>query len=315
MFIAQTKTGFYEFFGDQQWLYRLISHFYHRFHDFKLGQLFDLRIATFSPTKTVTFQSGNLNLVGDFYQPQTQGLGQTLILLHGSSVFGRKLSLMRSLAGEFQRLGYAVFVFDLRGYGESDDPQTYTPESFDYAQDVQAAIDWIGAEYPEHAQQFYLLGHSFGGAVALAAQACDSRVAKIVSFGPPRRLSERFLNPEAREKKKLLVRWQADMQLSQPLDFWLWAKVLQPLNIENYVEAFSQPDHTPVFLIDAAQEPPADLTFLRMIYQQMKPPAAYWTVPGTNHYLGTGFLLGLPCYNRRILQSFVNRVAQWLQSS
>lgn len=310
------SSQFYEFLGNQhdrlRWIYRLISHVYHRFK-LNTGQLRDLRLASATPSKTFTFQADGLTLVGDFYAPKAPHKASTILLLHGSSVFGRKLSLMRSLAGEFQKLGYAVLTFDLRGYGASQDPQDYTPEAFDFANDVRAAIDYAIAQTPEYAERFYVIGHSFGGAVALAAQAKDPRIAKIVSFGPPRRLSERFLNPEAREKKKLLVRWQADMQLSQPLDFQMWQQVLQPLNIENYIKPFCQPNHTPVFLIDAEQEPEADLAFLREIYRQIKPPAAYWTVPATDHYLGTGFLFGIPCYSRRLLLTFVRRVDQWLQ--
>jgi pimeloyl-ACP methyl ester carboxylesterase len=220
---------------------------------------------------------------------------------------------MRVLALAFQRQGYAVLCFDLRGYGESDDPTPDKPGAFNFAQDVSAAIDWVEENAPEVADHIYVIGHSFGGAVALAAQAHDARVEKMVAFGPPRRLSERFLNPEAREKQKLLVRWQSDMQLNQPLSFDLWQHVLRPLNIENYGKAFSEPDHTPVFLIDAENEPPADLAFLRDFYQKTNESVDYWTVPNTDHYLGTGFLLGQPCYHTTFIHPFVNRVDQWLQ--
>lgn len=317
MVITFSKSSFYEWFGNQyshlRWIYRLISHFYHRFTGFHFNQLKKLQIANVPPSETVAFYSNDLKLIGDFYQPKGEDKGETILLIHGSSIFGRKLSLIRALAGEFQQQGYAIFAIDLRGYGESDDPKTYTPEAFDFAQDVRSAIDFLTRYAPAHARRFYVIGHSFGGAVALAAQAADSRVAKIVSFGPPRRLSERFLNPEAREKKKLLVRWQADMQLDQPLTFELWQQVLQPLNIENYAKAFAEVGHTPVFFIDAEEEPSADLEFLRTFYRRVAPPAAYWTVPTTDHYLGTGFLFGQPCYHKGIIQAFVNRVDQWLQ--
>ncbi len=319
MSITLSKSDLYEWFSHQhsrlRWAYRLISHFYHRFTDLQLNQLKELQIANFSSSKTVTFYSNGLKLIGDFYQPEVKHKDETILLLHGSSIFGRKLSLIRAWAREFQQQGYAVLAFDLRGYGESDDPQSLTPEAFDFAQDVCSAIDFLVSHAPDYGKQFYVIGHSFGGAVALAAQAIDPRIAKIVSFGPPRRLSERFLNPEAREKKKLLVRWQADMQLDQPLNFGLWQQVLQPLNIENYAEAFSKPGHTPIFLIDAEKEPLADLEFLRTFYQGVTQPAAYWTVPNTDHYLGTGFLFGQPCYHKGTVQAFVNRVDQWLQQS
>lgn len=298
-----------------KWVYSLISQVYHRFTPFRLADLSKLRLATGGSSQRIDFTVDGLRLVGNFYRPRDQTQNATILLLHGSSIFGRKLSLMRALALEFQRQGYAVMRFDLRGYGESDDPSTYTPESFNFAHDVSAAINWLEKMAPEQAEHLYLVGHSFGGAVALAAQAEDKRVEKIVSFGPPRRLSERFLNPEAKEKQKLLVRWQADMQLPRPLAYDAWAKVLEPLNIENYLDDFATPGHTPIFLIDAAHEPEADLAFLRRLYGQIIPPADYWTVPNTNHYLDTGFVLGLPCYNTETVRLFVDRVGQWLGRS
>ena len=298
-----------------KWIYTLISQVYHRFSAFRLADAPKLRLAIGGSSQRIEFTVDGLRLVGNFYRPRENPQNATILLLHGSSIFGRKLSLMRALALEFQRLGYAVMSFDLRGYGESEDPPNYTPQAFNFAHDVSAAINWVEKMAPEHAEHLYLVGHSFGGAVALAAQADDKRVEKIVSFGPPRRLSERFLNPEAEEKQKLLVRWQADMQLPRPLPYDIWAKVLDPLNIENYTDDFAAPGHTPIFLIDAAQEPEADLAFLRGLYRQIIPPADYWTVPNTDHYLDTGFILGLPCYNSATVRLFVDRVAKWVARS
>lgn len=318
MLVSQGKARFYQSFSDQhrywKWLYRLISHFYHRYHHLELKQIFNLRIASLQPTKTVRFSADNLQLVGDVYLPRENSTASTIILLHGSSVFGRKLTLMRALAQEIRALGYAVFVFDMRGYGDSQDPSEYTLKNFDFAQDVVSAVDYLKTHYSEQCQNLYVFGHSWGGAVALAAQARDSRIQKTISFGPPRRLSERFLNPEAREKKKLLMRWQADMQLNRPISFDLWRQVLQPLNIENYIDAFSKSTQKPIFLVDAENEPAADLQFLRDIYRTSSNQVQYWTAPQTDHYLGSGFMFGIPCYDKETVSQFVVRMHQWLIS-
>lgn len=319
MLVSQGKARFYESFSDQhrywKWLYRLISHYYHRYHSMQLSRILKLKIAAPQPTETVRFYSDNLQLVSDVYLPCENPTASTIVLLHGSSVFGRKLTLMRALAQEMRSLGYAVFVFDMRGYGESQDPSEYTLKNFDFAQDVVSAVDYLKTHYSEQCQNLYVFGHSWGGAVALAAQARDSRIQKTISFGPPRRLSERFLNPEAKEKKKLLMRWQADMQLNRPISFNLWQQVLQPLNIENYVDAFAQHNQKPIFLVDAENEPTADLEFLRAIYQQSSSQVDYWTAPETDHYLGSGYLFGIPCYDPKLVSSFVEHIHQWLTTS
>jgi alpha-beta hydrolase superfamily lysophospholipase len=297
-----------------KWLYQAISYRFHQLKQSGLGKLRDLKSAASRYSEEVSYTVDGLKIVGDFYPAQTgQAIG-TIILLHGSSIFGRKLSLIQALGKEFQAIGYAVLAIDLRGYGQSDDPQDYTPEAFDFAADVQGAIAFLETFAPQYAKTIYVVGHSFGGAVALAAPGKDNRVQKIVSFGPPRRLTERFLGPEAREKKKLLVRWQADMQLNQPLTMSLWEKVLEPLNIENYTKAFSAPGHTPLLLIDAEQEPEADMEFLRQFSKHLQPPSAYWTVPNTDHYLGAGLLLNRPMYNPQTIQPFVQNVDHWLRT-
>ncbi|MDY6936441.1 MAG: alpha/beta fold hydrolase [Cyanobacteriota bacterium] len=250
-------------------------------------------------------------MVGDLYSSDRTEEKPVILILHGASVFGRKLPLIQALSQEFQELGYPVFAFDARGFGESEKPAEYTPESFDFSQDVRSAIDVLSDREGFANRRFYIVGHSFGGGVALGASDRDSRIEKVVIFGPPRRLGERFLNPEAREKIKLLVRWQGDMQLDRPLEFDLWSQVLAPLNIENYVERFSQPGHTPLFIVDAEDEPDPDLAFLREFYQHTVDPTDYWTVPATNHYLDSGFRLNVPQYYPPTIRSFVEKVDRW----
>lgn len=306
----------YDFFSRQyallKWIHPLLSYKRHHLKLSKLGQLQKLQRVHDRPSEGVRFVADRLQLVGDLYRGNDED--PIIILLHGSSIFGRKLPLIRALANEFQALGYTVLTFDLRGHGESDKPQDYTsPTSFDFGRDVGAAIDDLERRIDLKNRHLYVVGHSFGGGTALAAQAQDKRIEKVVVFGPPRRLSERFLNPTAREKAKLLFRWQLDMQLTQPLTFALWKPAIESLNIENYAEQFSRPGHIPLFVIDAEKEPPEDLAFLRAFSQQMTPPGDYWTIPQTDHYLDSGFLGTVPYYDRQITTTFVNRIDRWFK--
>lgn len=305
----------YQFLGNNfsylKWVYQLISYKFHQLKKPSHLSWNQFQKIQYRPSKRVTFPSGSLKLVGDLYLGDRTEEKPVILLLHGSSVFGRKLPLIQALSQEFQQLGYSVFAFDARGYGESEKPQEYTPESLDFSQDVPSAIDFLSETEGFANRRFYVIGHSFGGGVALGAQARDSRIEKVAIFGPPRRLSERFLNVEAREKIKLLVRWQGDMQLDRPLGFEMWSKALAPLNIENYAAAFSTPGHTPLFIIDAEDEPPADLAFLKAFYQRTVEPTDYWTVPQTNHYLDSGFRLNVPYYYPKTVRSFVERIDRW----
>lgn len=273
----------------------------------------DMCFPKLGQSRKVSFQSDTLRIVGDFYEPVASS--PAILLLHGTSIQGRKLPLIQILALELHQLGYAVLAIDARGYGESEDPPSLnTPADFDFAQDIQSAVSFLEAQPCVDGAQIYILGHSFGAGIALPASIRDSRIKKLVLFGPPRRMSERFLMPNAPGQDFIVARTQNDMQLAYEPNFLILKKVLEQRNIENYVDYLRQPGHIPIFLIDAEKENGKDLEFLRQIYQQLTPPAHYWTVPKANHYLNTGCLLGRLSYSRPIVQGFVKRVDQWLQA-
>lgn len=307
-FLAQT-------YPQLKGVYQLLRY---RYHQVKLTQkqsFKELQTISYKPTKTISFVADGLTLTGDLYFPSAPETAPTIILLHGSSIFGRKLPIIPALATEFQQQGYRVFAFDLRAHGESQAPKEYTTKSFNFANDVTAAIDYLNSHFPSQNSQIYLVGHSFGGGVAMAAQRQDPRISKVVIFGPPRRLRERFLNPEAQEKEKLMFRWQVDMQLKKPLEFSFWQPVMEALDVETYREDFSQPGHIPLLILDAEFEPSEDLAFLKNLSQQMGTKVDYWTVPNTDHYLNTGLMLNTPVGNKTIIQTFTSYVNQWLKKT
>ena len=294
-------------------LYQLLRYRYHQLDLFKQSSFQKLQSIPYKPTQTVSFVANNLQLKGDLYLPQNAETAPTLILLHGSSILGRKLPIIPALAQGFQQQGYRVFAFDLRAHGESEQPKTYTTDAFNFAQDVTAAIDYLKVNFPNQNSEIYVLGHSFGGGVTMASQAQESRISKAVVFAPPRRLQERFLNPEAPEKEKLMFRWQIDMQLPKPLEFDFWKPVMEALDIKTYLKDFTQPQHIPLLLIDAEFEPAEDLEFLRNLSEKMVPPVEYWTVPKADHYLNTGLILNASFVQGTAITTFVNFVDNWLK--
>lgn len=92
-----------------------------------------------------------------------------LVLLHA---LGETSESWAPLLPEFTRR-YRVAAFDLRGHGASDWPGTYSPELM--RDDVVTAVDALGL------QQFTLIGHSLGGAVALLiAQQLGDRITQLL---------------------------------------------------------------------------------------------------------------------------------------
>lgn len=88
---------------------------------------------------------------------QQAGHGPDLVMIHG--LFGNLafwyLSVLPALVRDFR-----VTLYDLRGHGYSDMPRSgYT--SSHMAADLKELLDHLGVK------QAHLVGHSFGGAVAL----------------------------------------------------------------------------------------------------------------------------------------------------
>lgn len=106
---------------------------------------------------------------------QTSGQGPDLVLIHGATgnMAFWYLSTLPALRKEFR-----VTVYDLRGHGYSDVPPSgYT--SADMAGDLCGLLDYLGIV------RAHLLGHSFGGVVALHTAALyPERVASLVLADP-----------------------------------------------------------------------------------------------------------------------------------
>jgi len=100
-----------------------------------------------------------------------------------------------------------ALAIDLRGHGESDPPAAGSYAVVDLAADIAAVVDSLGLE------RFVLVGHSMGGAAAIAyAGANPDRVAGLVLIGTPGRTP-----PE--QASKIMASMEADYEtVSQ--DYW-----------------------------------------------------------------------------------------------
>lgn len=107
---------------------------------------------------------------------QQAGSGPDVVLLHGLT---GDLSIWL-LCQAIQKLSasYRVTAYDLRGHGYTDVPREgYT--SADHARDLFGLLDVLGAE------RAHVVGHSFGGVIALhAAVLAPERVSSVVLSDP-----------------------------------------------------------------------------------------------------------------------------------
>jgi alpha-beta hydrolase superfamily lysophospholipase len=86
-----------------------------------------------------------------------------LVVLHGLKDHSSRYS---AFAQGLVRRGFAVHAFDLRGHGKSGGPAVRVESFEDYTGDLDWFVRDVKARHPD--VPLFLLGHSMGGAIALA---------------------------------------------------------------------------------------------------------------------------------------------------
>ncbi len=100
----------------------------------------------------------------------------TVIVLHG---WGGNAQMMLPLARPLHEAGLAALFIDARCHGRSDDDSFASLPRF--AEDTEAAYDWLSAHPDAGGGRIALLGHSVGAGAVLLAATRRSEVAAVVS--------------------------------------------------------------------------------------------------------------------------------------
>lgn len=98
---------------------------------------------------------------------------ETIVFLHG---WGQNLEMMQPIGNRFKDTN-RIIVFDLPGFGESEEPKEVW-SVYDYADFVKTFLDELNVKNP------IMVGHSFGGKISLV-YASKYDVNKLVVFGSP----------------------------------------------------------------------------------------------------------------------------------
>ncbi len=116
-------------------------------------------------------QSGEVTINGIRIRENIVGDGAPVLMVHG---WGASIELLEPLALRLSRIGYQCHLFDLPGFGESDEPSE--PFSiFDYAAFCLAYLDH------REMSSVNFFGHSLGGRIGLILGSDHSdRIGKLV---------------------------------------------------------------------------------------------------------------------------------------
>jgi pimeloyl-ACP methyl ester carboxylesterase len=130
---------------------------------------------------TVTFDSGGVACTGWLYRPDRPADAPIVVMAGGLAL---PRDVLRPLAERFAEAGYAVFLFDYRGVGDSaGEPRNLLSPSrgiTDWEEAVARVRELDGVD----AGRLVLWGYSLGGAYALSVAADDPRVQGVVAVGP-----------------------------------------------------------------------------------------------------------------------------------
>lgn len=114
-----------------------------------------------------------------------------VVMLHG---WGANMEMMLPLARPLQAAGLTVLLIDARNHGGSDaDTYSSMPR---FAEDLDAAIDWLQTRAEVQPDRIAVIGHSVGAAAALLVAARRNDLAGVISlaaFAHPAGMMRRWL--------------------------------------------------------------------------------------------------------------------------
>jgi uncharacterized protein len=126
-------------------------------------------------------------------------------------------ALLRRLAADLAGAGFVVLRFNFRGVGASEGQQT---DGRLEPLDIAGAVELVLAQPGVNPEKLCLVGHAFGGFMALTYATHDARVRTVVAISPP----AFRITPEvgAYERPKLVVTGELDeVSPRHKLEPWL----------------------------------------------------------------------------------------------
>ncbi len=177
---------------------------------------------------------------------RTGGIKPPMVLAHGITDNGLCWTRLARVLARY----HDVIMFDARGHGESDKPESgYTPD--DHAADLAGLIRALGLERP------MLMGHSMGGATVTRVAAFHPELVSAVILEDPAWVLGESPNSEA-ERAARAAEWRKTIEQRQAqgaaavlaagrlehptwdpeeFDWWVPAKLQVSLNVFEYVTA------------------------------------------------------------------------------
>lgn len=184
------------------------------------------------------------------------GSDSSMIILHG---WGGNAELMLPLVDPLHRAGLNILLLDARNHGRSDSAGFSSMPRF--AEDADAAIDWLKTHKKESAGRLALLGHSVGAAAMLLAASRRNDISAVISIAA-------FAHPDSMMRCYLDRFWMPEIFKSWVLRYVEWVighrfNDIAPMNRLRYVQC-------PVLLVHGTADETVPVTDVHLIRENGK---------------------------------------------
>lgn len=129
-----------------------------------------------------TFKSHECSMDARLYVPGTGVKTPVVIMAHG---FGARMDFgLHPFAHAFASIGYAVLMFDYRGFGKSEGSPRQLIFHTRHIEDYRAAIEYVKGLPNIDSSNIILWGTSYSGGHALTAASYDKTIAGVIAHVP-----------------------------------------------------------------------------------------------------------------------------------
>jgi putative ATPase len=131
----------------------------------------------------VRFPCGDITLEGMWHLPKGEGPFPVVVVCHPHSLYGGNMfnNVVAAICGAVSQKGIAAFRFNFRGVDESGGQFGGGVAERD---DVKAALEFVTSSEKIDTEKVGLVGHSFGGSVALPVALEEERVRYLALISP-----------------------------------------------------------------------------------------------------------------------------------
>jgi alpha/beta superfamily hydrolase len=230
----------------------------------------------------VTLTVDGLKIAGEiFYPPLKTTRSPALIICHGIPSGNAKDPSDKgypAVAEQFADLGFISMIFNFRGAGESEG----NFDIFGWTRDLAAALDYISKLKEVDKNHISVMGFSGGAMVSIYVTARDKRIANLVSFCSPIRIS--FLNDRIKvlgfiEHQRSLSISGNTMPTLTPEELMHGFDEIDPLNCVDKISP------RPILIIHGDTDDLVNPEQAYDIYKKAKQPKELVIIKGAGHRL------------------------------